>query len=152
MPVYDLKCDRCGAEREDEYLAQPLSDDDALRPKCECGGTLHNRSIRLTEAAKARLQALDQVRVPASLRADGFVPFSYEGVHYGSREEWHQRRAVIASNLNVAPEQVVVNDNTRHERNRKYEEAQQRVLDSHRRFGYTPEEARERREYNRRRR
>ena len=132
--------------------AQPLADDDALRPKCECGGTLHNRAIRLTPEAKARLQAHAQVQVSASLRADGFAPFSYEGVHYGSREEWHQRRAVIAENLKVEPERIVVNSTNRHERNRRYEEAQQRALDSNRRFGYTPEEARERREYNRNRR
>ena len=153
MPIYDLKCDTCGRELADEWLPAPLSDHDHDRPPCGagCEGRLHNKYIRLTPEAQARLEKRAQERAPTSLRADGFAPFTYEGVHYGSREEWNKRRNEIAAVQKCDPERIVVVPTNRHERNRRWEESQQRVLDSNRRMGYTPEEARERREYNRNR-
>lgn len=130
MPrIHDLRCQSCGYLEQDALL-RDLSGD--TRPCDKCAGTMH---ITFEFAGRR------------TLPADGFVPFDLDGVHYGTREEWHARRAQMARNMDEDPANIQVVANDRRGREQRYEEAQQRHINNLRSKGMDLKEWRERVEH-----
>jgi hypothetical protein len=132
MPIYDLRCDACKYEIQNEWLRR----DPTTEPvKCKQEGCTGHMQIRWG----GRMA-----------RGTDFSPVTIEGVTYHTREEWNVRAKEIADSIGTTPDRIHLDRNEKHDRQRRADEHYARHEQKLRERGMDLQEWRERRQENRR--